>query len=594
MLKNLSLSVKNVFIKTRAVLAVAFSERADLFYIAFALYSFLALIEFFQPYVFSKIFALVSSGGSVDASLWQAASVWVGALLFSFIVRSIVQSWGIRYNISFNNYSAKSLLSRMYQKLLYFDITLHENESSGKHLSKLRRAIDRIQGGIDIMLYQFIPSIVQIIFVLGVVFYFSSFIGLAFFSGFLILLAYILYTTVYLFRIFDEAFKKEGIIGAYFVETLSQIRTIRFFGQEHHYRSEGEENFSEFVKMWSVHFPRLTWYLAFKFSGIYLQVGLFAVLSVHLYLSGAISLEHFVFLITLSPLYMHALESFSHNLHKFADFYASIADYYGTLELEEKVTNRGTLRPLSGEVRGEISFDDVVFRYEGTEYDQFDHFSVTFAPQKTTAIVGASGAGKSTLVKLLFRLYDVQSGSVRLDGIDIREFDQREYRRLLAIVPQDVELFNASIRENILMGDEFSDEEVWAALKLAVLDDRIRQMPERLDTEVGERGVKLSGGERQRLGIARALIRRPKILVLDEATSSLDTLSERQVKEAIYNLEHLNITVIVIAHRLSTIQDADEILVFEAGKIVERGTHQTLLAKHGTYSALQGEQIVNV
>ena len=125
-----------------------------------------------------------------------------------------------------------------------------------------------------------------------------------------------------------------------------------------------------------------------------------------------------------------------------------------------------------------------------------------------------------------------------------------------------MELFNASIRENIILGDDFSDEEVWAALKLAVLEDRVKQMANGLDTEVGERGVKLSGGEKQRLGIARALIRNPKILVLDEATSSLDTLSERLVKEAIYNVEHLDITVIGIAHRLSTIQDADDILVF--------------------------------
>ena len=261
---------------------------------------------------------------------------------------------------------------------------------------------------------------------------------------------------------------------------------------------------------------------------------------------------------------------------------------------KERVIDKDITQSIPENSKGSITFDKVGFQYGGTAISQFEDFSVTFHTGKVTALVGPSGAGKSTVVKLLFRFYDVTEGRILLDGIDIRDFEQSEYRKLLAIVPQDVELFNMSLRANILMGDSYTDQEVWEALELSVLAERVRQMPKELDTLVGEKGVKLSGGEKQRLGIARALIRKPKILVLDEATSSLDTLSERQVKDAIHNLEHLGITVIVIAHRLSTIQDAHEILVFDNGKIVEKGTHQELLSREGKYYELQGYQIFNI
>lgn len=586
-------TAKEIWHRTRTVFGIAFDSQKGLFWFAFSLYAVAALLAFLQPYIFSQVFTLLGGIGG-EAFRWQPLAGWLGLLGVSFLLSAIIVSFAIRYSIEFLNHTNKALTFHIYQKLLFFDITLHENESSGKYLAKLHRATNRIQGGIDILLYQFAPAIIQLLFVMGAMLYLSFSVGLIFLAGFLVLFAYIIWTSVYLFRIFDEAFEQEGVIGGYFVETLSHIRTIRFFGKEDYYRSEGDGTFDELVTLWNVHFRPMVKYLILKFGGIYLQVALLIGLSVYLFVTGEIGSSAFIFLLVLSPIYLHALESLAHHLHKFADLYASIGKYYDILSLVEEVKDRDDPRPLPEPVRGAVRFEHITFRYAGAEHDQFKDFSVAFSPKRTTAIVGASGSGKSSLIKLLFRLYDVQEGSITLDGIDIRQFGQREYRQVLAIVPQDVELFNASIRDNILMGDVFADDEVWAALRLAVLDERVRQMPKGLETEVGERGVKLSGGEKQRLGIARALIRKPRILVLDEATSSLDTLSERQVKEAIYNLERLDITVIVIAHRLSTIQDADEILVFEKGKVVERGTHAELLAKQGKYAELQGEQILNV
>jgi len=543
-----------------------------------------------QPYLFSRLF----QGSLLETFSWQG--LWDDSRLLLLVMMAgvIFEALAVRLDIDFLTRLAKTLMQQVYRKLLYFDITLHENESSGKYLGKTRRSVDKMISGIDMLLYQFFPAFFEVLFVHVVFFYYSFQGGLLLTSTFLLLISFAFFVSYFLNQIFKAAFDQENRISAFFVESLSLIRTIRFFSKEDHFSERSEEEFGKMVTIWQEKLTRLTLLLGVKNVFLWLQGFLFAFFIIWQYRLGVLDTGSGLFLIILVPLYIRSLGSVARLIDRMADFYAGVEQYCGVMAQEEIVVNQEKVRALPGQVSGKIAFDQVTFRYEGTSDDQFEDFSVEFVPGKTTAIVGSSGSGKSTLVKLLFRLYDVSSGAVRLDGTDIREFDQREYRKLLAIVPQDVELFNASIRENIVLGDEFSDEEVLAALKLAVLEDRVKQMISGLDTEVGERGVKLSGGEKQRLGIARALIRQPKILVLDEATSSLDTLSERLVKEAIYNVEHLDITVIVIAHRLSTIQDADEILVFEQGQIVERGTHTELIAKQGTYAALQGEQIVNV
>jgi ATP-binding cassette subfamily B protein len=268
------------------------------------------------------------------------------------------------------------------------------------------------------------------------------------------------------------------------------------------------------------------------------------------------------------------------------------------------------LSPL--EVQGEVTFQDVSFTYKKRDSTLFselrerasllegsashatlENLSFTVKPGQLVALVGPSGAGKTTITYLISRLYDVDRGVIEIDGHDVRKTAMTSLEDLIGVVTQETYLFHASIRDNLLyVRPEATEEELIAVAKAAAIHDRILQLDEGYDTTVGERGYKLSGGEKQRLAIARVLLRNPKILILDEATSSLDTGSERLVQKALEPLMKGR-TTIAIAHRLSTILTADLILVLDKGKIVEQGTHQELLEREGLYAKLYHQQFAN-
>jgi ATP-binding cassette subfamily B protein len=238
---------------------------------------------------------------------------------------------------------------------------------------------------------------------------------------------------------------------------------------------------------------------------------------------------------------------------------------------------------------GEIRFEDVVFSYD-PERTILKGVSFTVPAGKTVAIVGPSGAGKSTISRILYRFYEIGSGRVTIDGQDIRDVRQDSVRASIGIVPQDTVLFNDTIRYNIKYGRmTASDAEIEEAARLAQIEPFIRRLPDGFKAMVGERGLKLSGGEKQRVAIARTILKNPPILLLDEATSALDTHTEREIQSALREVSR-NRTTLVIAHRLSTVIDADQILVLDQGRIVERGRHEELLALNGAYAAMWNRQ----
>ena len=265
-----------------------------------------------------------------------------------------------------------------------------------------------------------------------------------------------------------------------------------------------------------------------------------------------------------------------------------IETMFGILAREPEIEDRPGAPPL--QVRaGAIRFEDVRFAYEPAR-PILKGLSFEVPAGRTVAIVGPSGAGKSTVSRLIFRFYEITGGRILIDGQDIREVTQASLRHAIGMVPQDTVLFNDTVRYNIRYGRwDASDAEIEEAARLAQIDGFIRLMPKGYDTEVGERGLKLSGGEKQRVAIARTILKGPPILLLDEATSALDSHTEREIQDALDRVSK-NRTTLVIAHRLSTIVGADEIIVLDQGAIVQRGTHQQLLAKGGLYASMWNRQ----
>src|SRR6202140_3935908 len=261
---------------------------------------------------------------------------------------------------------------------------------------------------------------------------------------------------------------------------------------------------------------------------------------------------------------------------------------FGVLSRNPEIKDIPGAKPLVV-TSGDIRFDDVRFSYD-SERPILKGLSFEVPAGKTVAIVGPSGAGKSTISRLLFRLYDVSSGKILIDGQDIRNVTQASLRASIGMVPQDTVLFNDTIHYNIRYGRwDATDAEVEEAARLAQIDAFIRMSPKGYETQVGERGLKLSGGEKQRVAIARTVLKAPPILVLDEATSALDSHTEKEIQDALERVSR-NRTTVVIAHRLSTIVNADNILVLDGGRLVEQGTHGELLAKNGLYASLWNRQ----
>ena len=374
-------------------------------------------------------------------------------------------------------------------------------------------------------------------------------------------------------------------IGGALADALGSNPTVKGFGAE----AREEARFAALTAEWRVA-VQVTWG---RFMDIWLTQNLLTMLLqavmtgtlVWLWTKGRATPGDIAFGITTFMQMNGYLRNIGENVRMFQKGVDDVEDVANYARMRAQVADPAAPEPFRG-AEGEIVFDTVTFRYKGADTPLYDGFSLRIAPGERVALVGPTGAGKSTFVKLIQRLYDLQAGTIRIDGQDIAAVAQGALRRAIAVVPQDPALFHRTIAENIgYARPDATRDEIRLAARRARADEFIASLPKGYDTLVGERGVKLSGGERQRVAIARAFLADAPILVFDEATSSLDVETELSVQAAMEELM-AGRTTIVIAHRLSTIRHADRILVFDRGRIVEEGRHADLKASGGAYARL--------
>jgi len=381
-----------------------------------------------------------------------------------------------------------------------------------------------------------------------------------------------------------------GMLNGQLANNLSGIATIKSFTSEAHElgRVTHESNIyreknRDAIAYSSAFVPLIRMIIMAGFIAILLSGGKMA-------LSGALAVGAYSVLIFITQRLLWPLTRLGDTLDLYQRAMASTDRALDLLDADEMLPDGETALDVSS-VRGEIALEKVSFEYQSNENQSVIHeLSLKIPAGETIGIVGSTGAGKTTLVKLLLRFYDVQKGCIRLDGHDLRELNIKDLRRSIGFVSQDVYLFHGTVRENIAYGTfDASDEQVIEAAKIAEAHDFIMQLPNSYDTIVGERGQKLSGGQRQRVSIARAVLKDPPVLILDEATSSVDNETEALIQRSLEKIA-VGRTTIVIAHRLSTVRNADRIFVLERGQLVEHGRHEDLVVSDGIYARLWGVQ----
>ncbi|CAN1513195.1 ATM1 ABC-type transport system involved in Fe-S cluster assembly, permease and ATPase components [Methylophilaceae bacterium] len=494
-------------------------------------------------------------------------------LIFSKVTEQAVRQVGLQV---FNHLHALSL-------------RFHLSRQTGGMTRDIERGTRGIQSLISFSLYSIIPTLIELALVLGYFFYAYD---IAFvLVTFVALVCYVVFTvkvTEWRTHFRREMNSLDSKANQRAVDALINFETVKYFGNEAYEADRYDANLKKYAQA-AIKSQKSLAYLNFGQQSI-IVLGLVLILGLasqgvsrgqmtigDLVLVNVLMIQLYIPLNFLGVLYREMKQSLT-----------DIDRMFSLLQTDQEIAdepNAPLLKIHNPELGPHLVFDKVAFFYEANR-GILNGISFAMLPGQTTAVVGHSGAGKSTLSRLLFRFYDVQGGAIYLDGQDIKSVQQASLRQTIGIVPQDTVLFNDSIGFNIAYGKPgATQQEIEAAAKSAQIHDFISRLPKGYDTDVGERGLKLSGGEKQRVAIARTLLKNPALLVFDEATSALDSETERSIQKELNELAK-NRTTLIIAHRLSTITHAHQILVMAEGKIIERGTHEALLALGLSYAEM--------
>ena len=471
-----------------------------------------------------------------------------------------------------------------YNHLQELELAYFEERSTGGLMSILSDDINQLERFLDIGANEIIQVTTTVLVIGGAFFILAP--SVAWMA--MLPMPFILWGSVAFQRLlaprYAEVREKVSLINARLANNLSGMMTIKSFTAEEYESLRVAEESDAYqqsnrraIALSAAFVPLIRMIILAGFTALLLFGGMEAI-------AGRMSVGTYSVLIFLIQRLLWPLTRLGETFDQYQRAMASTNRVMNLLDTPIEIHSGDIPLPV-GSVRGELEFKNVTFAYNGRS-PVIENLSLHIGAGKTIAVVGSTGSGKSTLVKLLLRLYEIDSGTITLDGIDIRDLKFKDLRRAIGLVSQDVFLFHGTVAENIAYGSpEATEYEVMEAAKIAEAHEFITQLPQAYETIVGERGQKLSGGQRQRIAIARAILKNPPILILDEATSAVDNETEAAIQRSLEKIT-VNRTTIAIAHRLSTVRNADCIYVMEYGKLVERGTHEQLLDRQKIYASL--------